>query len=247
MTPWTVACQAPLSTGFPRQDTGVGCHFFLQRIFPTQDRTHISWWIGRWILDCQATWEAFLRYSVDVQELAKCFICISWFNSLSLCDKLLLLSPLYRCENDILRNLQSSSLAEVTQQACHYQALFPIMLSRLSFLSPWISMSYCCMESHSLGIFSAFCWQMIHRSPKLSIPASFQSWHHSPTQKFIKNLLWQIRSKLLSLTLNNHDNLTQSVFSISTLFTSLLILIYMFSWRNILSTHHPPHRLFFHS
>ena len=35
-TPWTVACQAPLSMGFHRQDTGVGCHFLLQGIFPTQ-------------------------------------------------------------------------------------------------------------------------------------------------------------------------------------------------------------------
>ena len=26
VTPQTVACQAPLSMGFPRQDTGVGCH-----------------------------------------------------------------------------------------------------------------------------------------------------------------------------------------------------------------------------
>ena len=36
VTPWTVACQASLSTGFPRQNTGVGCHFLLQRIIPTQ-------------------------------------------------------------------------------------------------------------------------------------------------------------------------------------------------------------------
>ena len=35
-TPWTVAHQAPLSKGFSRQSTGVGCHFLLQGIFPTQ-------------------------------------------------------------------------------------------------------------------------------------------------------------------------------------------------------------------
>ena len=29
-TPWTVACLAPLSMGFSRQDTGVGCHTLLQ-------------------------------------------------------------------------------------------------------------------------------------------------------------------------------------------------------------------------
>ena len=35
-TPWTVAHQVPLSTGFPRQNTGMGCHFLLQGIFPTR-------------------------------------------------------------------------------------------------------------------------------------------------------------------------------------------------------------------
>ena len=36
-TSWTVACQAPLSMGFfPGKNTGVGCHFLLQGIFPTQ-------------------------------------------------------------------------------------------------------------------------------------------------------------------------------------------------------------------
>ena len=35
MTPWTIACQAPLSMGFPRQGSGVGCHFLLQGIFLT--------------------------------------------------------------------------------------------------------------------------------------------------------------------------------------------------------------------
>ena len=33
---WTVAHQAPLSMGFSRQDTGVGCHAFLMRIILTQ-------------------------------------------------------------------------------------------------------------------------------------------------------------------------------------------------------------------
>ena len=35
--PWTVACQDPLSMGFSRQEYEVGCHFLLQRIFPTQE------------------------------------------------------------------------------------------------------------------------------------------------------------------------------------------------------------------
>ena len=39
--PWTVACQAPLSMEFSRKNTGVGCHFLLQRIFP-RDQTWVS-------------------------------------------------------------------------------------------------------------------------------------------------------------------------------------------------------------
>ena len=35
-TLWTAAHQAPLSMGFFRLSTGVGCHFLLQGIFPTQ-------------------------------------------------------------------------------------------------------------------------------------------------------------------------------------------------------------------
>ena len=35
-TPWTVACQVPLSMDSPGHNTGVGCHFLLQGIFPTQ-------------------------------------------------------------------------------------------------------------------------------------------------------------------------------------------------------------------
>ena len=36
-TPWTVACQVPLCMDFPDKNTGVGCHFLLQGIFPTQE------------------------------------------------------------------------------------------------------------------------------------------------------------------------------------------------------------------
>ena len=33
---WTIVCQASLSVGFPRKNTGVGYHFLLQGIFLTQ-------------------------------------------------------------------------------------------------------------------------------------------------------------------------------------------------------------------
>ena len=35
-TPWTVARQVPLSWDFPNKNAGVGCHFLLLGIFPTQ-------------------------------------------------------------------------------------------------------------------------------------------------------------------------------------------------------------------
>ena len=35
-TPWTGACQAPLSMRSPGKNTGVGCHFLLQGIVTTQ-------------------------------------------------------------------------------------------------------------------------------------------------------------------------------------------------------------------
>ena len=35
-TPWTVACQALCPWNFPVKNAGVGCHFLLQGIFPTQ-------------------------------------------------------------------------------------------------------------------------------------------------------------------------------------------------------------------
>ena len=49
-TLWTIALQAPLSTGFSRKEyfPGVGCYFLLQGIFPTQESNpcllcHLHW------------------------------------------------------------------------------------------------------------------------------------------------------------------------------------------------------------
>jgi len=60
VTLWTVAHRAPLPWDFPGKNTGVCCHFLLQRIFPTQGLNRVSWGscIGRRILYRWATWEA---------------------------------------------------------------------------------------------------------------------------------------------------------------------------------------------
>ena len=41
-TSWTVAHQAPLSMAFPRQGSGVACHFHLQGNFLTQGKSSVS-------------------------------------------------------------------------------------------------------------------------------------------------------------------------------------------------------------
>ena len=55
VTLWTLVIQAPLFMGFPRQNIGVGCHFLLQGIFPTQGWNlcllyllHCRWILYRW-------------------------------------------------------------------------------------------------------------------------------------------------------------------------------------------------------
>ena len=51
-TLWTVARQAPLSMGFSRQKTGVGCHALLRGSSALGDQTHVSCisCISRWVL-----------------------------------------------------------------------------------------------------------------------------------------------------------------------------------------------------
>ena len=41
-TPWTLACLAPLSMGFPGKNSGVGCHFLLWGSSQPRDQTHVS-------------------------------------------------------------------------------------------------------------------------------------------------------------------------------------------------------------
>ena len=51
VTPWTVAHQAPLSVAFSGKNTGVGCHFLLQGIFPTQGLNWCLWHLLHWLVD----------------------------------------------------------------------------------------------------------------------------------------------------------------------------------------------------
>ena len=54
VTLWTVARQAPLSMGFPSKNSGVGGHFLLQGIFPTQgsNQSQFRWTLFTCIFGC---------------------------------------------------------------------------------------------------------------------------------------------------------------------------------------------------
>ena len=58
VTPRTVAHQAPLSMGFSRKNTGVGCCTLLQGIFPTQGLNQDLLRLLYWQAATSTTWEA---------------------------------------------------------------------------------------------------------------------------------------------------------------------------------------------
>ena len=66
-TPWTPPLGSSVYEFFPGRNTGLGCHFLLQRIFPTQGSTDISCvsCIGRQTLYHSVTWEIQLNMSPD--------------------------------------------------------------------------------------------------------------------------------------------------------------------------------------
>ena len=49
--PWTLATRFLCPWDFPGKNTSVGCHFLLQKIFPTQASTHVSLCLLHWRAD----------------------------------------------------------------------------------------------------------------------------------------------------------------------------------------------------
>ena len=60
VTLWTVALQAPLSMGFPRQGSGVGCHALLQGLFNTgiEPTSLMSHALAAGFFTTRTTWKA---------------------------------------------------------------------------------------------------------------------------------------------------------------------------------------------
>ena len=88
VNPWTVACQAPLSMGFSGQNTGKGCHFLFQGIFPTQGSNPslcVSC-IGKQILYPCTTWEALTWMHQVLVVALQIFICSMWTPSWGMRD-----------------------------------------------------------------------------------------------------------------------------------------------------------------
>ena len=73
VTPWTVALQAPLSMGFSRQEYWSGLPCPIQEIYPTQDRTCVSYvsCIGRQFLITSMIWKAPIGTAVKCNVLFK--------------------------------------------------------------------------------------------------------------------------------------------------------------------------------
>ena len=71
-TPWTVACQAPLCMGFPRQILVRVAVSFSRGSSQPRNRTHVSC-IGRWVLYHWATWEAHLKAFISLKYVLRLY------------------------------------------------------------------------------------------------------------------------------------------------------------------------------
>ena len=78
-TPWTVACQAPLSMGFPGKNTGVGYHFLLQGSSQPRDQTWVSHIAGRLLTVSQLGQSDVLTWNLNLElEVRGRQECVRW-------------------------------------------------------------------------------------------------------------------------------------------------------------------------
>ena len=89
-TLWTLACQAPLSTVFPRQEYWSGLHALLQGIFSTQESNpHLYvFWLPNGFFTTSATWETLQSCKAYFKEVIQLKVCIhrhySWKTTLKI-------------------------------------------------------------------------------------------------------------------------------------------------------------------
>ena len=82
-SPWTIAHQAPLSMKFSTQETGLGCHFLLQGIFPTQGSypclLHLLCWLGS-LNNCLIKCSVIRIFFLGFLRLMKCTELLTLFH-----------------------------------------------------------------------------------------------------------------------------------------------------------------------
>ena len=113
---WTVAYQALPPWDFPGKSTGVGCHFLLQGIFPTQGLNpglphcrlyHSTIWATREIIASLKSLYNFLNISIIFSHLPWKMNSLSWF---PISVKITIILPITKKNLDITsRSFQSSN------------------------------------------------------------------------------------------------------------------------------------------
>ena len=83
VTPRTVALQAPLFMGFPNKNTGVGCHFLLQGVFPAQGLNRhllslLLWQAGSLPVTTRKAWEGEMGFKYEASCVASELCHVRW-------------------------------------------------------------------------------------------------------------------------------------------------------------------------
>ena len=100
LTPWTVAGQAPLYMGLPRQEYWSGLPFPSPGIFPPPQGLNPGLLPGRWILYHWATWEApsLFTKAMKIKTLMRYHFTVTWISIILLKKKKMENKCWPRCE-----------------------------------------------------------------------------------------------------------------------------------------------------
>ena len=137
-------CQAPLFTGFPRQNIGVGCHLLLQGIFSTQRlNPHLlPWQAGSLPLSHQGMEKAMAPHSSTLawkipwteergrlQSMGSLGVGHDWVTSLSLFT-LMDWRRKWQCSCHFLKELQCSCLENPREGGAWWAAVYGVTQTR---------------------------------------------------------------------------------------------------------------------
>ena len=133
-SPWTVAHQAPLSIEFPSKNTGVGCHFLLQGIFPTQGSNPSFLHLFHWKADSLP-----LRHKVTLYSLWLTSNLRGWYSETSDCFLFL---------HQFIPWFQHPLLIQGVQITVSLQSVWPCMAIQVT----WTDTAVKCKVKRRLGL-----------------------------------------------------------------------------------------------